>query len=64
LGANWLGVTTTGHGFIYDHRLHFGAFYGFLKRDRILLNIVWLCTVWIIWKEHNDHIFHHKGENL
>jgi hypothetical protein len=59
---NWLGSATIAQGALSYHLTHFGGLDGFSKQVRLSMNIIWLSTVWTIWRERNESLFQQKEE--
>jgi len=49
---------------IVEHVIKFGNLGRFLKKFQSSLNLIWLFTVWIIWKERNSQIFQIKQVSI
>jgi len=43
-----------------NHFLQFGKMPGLPRSSHTFFRIIWLASVWIIWKEMNNRVFHQK----
>jgi len=55
--SHWLGIDTVLHGNLYAHSYQFCALGGFSKNSRTTFSIIWISTLFVIWKDRNDRIF-------
>jgi len=58
------GIEIVPHSFLADHFMHFEGLWGCFKYIRLTLRIIWISTVWLIWKERNGRIFQQKDQQL
>ena len=56
----WIGVSFVLPGDASSHYYQFSFTGGAAKTRRSILQVIWLATVWEIWKERNNRIFNDK----
>lgn len=56
----WLDISFVAPVTGRDYFLLFGNHAGLLRSSHLFLKIIWLAFVWLIWKEQNNRVFHHK----
>jgi len=57
---SWIGFDGVDHNIISDHFTQFTYCTGVLKSRKSYLQLVWLLTVWVLWTERNNRLFHQK----
>jgi len=64
LVQSWIGFAGADHHFIIDHFPQFIFSTSGLKARRSFLQLVWLLTVWTLWNERNNRLFHNKESSI
>ena len=62
LGCNvfrqvWLGISFVCPGHIKDHYIQFTHLAGLPRASYYYLKVMWLASIWVIWKDRNNCIF-------
>jgi len=60
----WLGILFTAPASASDHLYHFGYLAGLSRLSHSFMTVIWMATVWVIWKERNNRIFNQKIDTL
>jgi len=60
----WLGISFTAPASASDHLYHFGHLAGLPRLSHSFMTVIWMATVWVIWKERNNRIFNQKIDTL
>jgi hypothetical protein len=58
---NWLGLFSVKPAHIHNHIIQFPSLGGFSKHTCSTFYLIWLSTVWIVWRDRNARVFQHKG---
>jgi hypothetical protein len=53
----WVDFSSGDPFLIRDHFVQFILFAGVSRARRLFIQLLWLCTIWVIWQEHNNRIF-------
>jgi hypothetical protein len=53
----WLGISFIAPESASDHLYHFGHLAGLPRLSHSFMTVIWMATVWVIWKEKNNRIF-------
>ncbi|GAU35536.1 hypothetical protein TSUD_155670 [Trifolium subterraneum] len=64
LVSKWLGYESAFHGTIEAHSTQFSSLGGVSARSHKALSIIWLSVLFVIWKDRNNQIFHHKSSQV
>jgi hypothetical protein len=56
----WLGISSVTPGDIQQHFFQFINMPGLPRSTHLFLKVIWVTSVWIIWKERNDRVFNNK----
>lgn len=62
--SHWPDFVTVTPTRILDRLLQFNCLGGLSKKFISILQLIWLSTDWVIWKERNSRTFKHKEETL
>ena len=60
----WIGVYFVDPQHILDHFTQFAYFSCGFKPRRSFLQLIWLCTVWVVWNERNHMLFSNKAKSI
>lgn len=55
---NWLGISSVSASELRHHYPQFTKMAGMPLFSHLFFRIIWFATVWVIWKERNNRIFH------
>ena len=54
---NWLGISSVTSVDLRQHFMQFTLMGGTPRASHLFLRAIWFATIWVIWKERNNHIF-------
>jgi len=60
----WIGADSVDPQHIMDHFTQFAYSSGGFKSRRSFLQLIWLCTVWVLWNERNNMLFSNKAKSI
>jgi hypothetical protein len=60
----WLGIVTTLPHDVSEHFNQFQHLGGVSRSRQSILQIIWIASVWEIWKERNNRIFKAKDSSI
>ncbi|GAU50935.1 hypothetical protein TSUD_411320 [Trifolium subterraneum] len=60
LVRSWVGISAVDPSQLHDHFVQFTHSTGSLLTRRSFLQLLWLCTIWVLWHERNSRIFKTK----
>ncbi|GAU10685.1 hypothetical protein TSUD_424660, partial [Trifolium subterraneum] len=60
LVRNWVGISAVDPSQLHDHFVQFMHSAGGSLARRSFLQLLWLCTIWVLWHERNSRIFKTK----
>ncbi|GAU21854.1 hypothetical protein TSUD_33500 [Trifolium subterraneum] len=60
LVRSWVGISAVDPSQLHDHFVQFTHSAGGLLVRRSFLQLLWLCTIWVLWHERNSRIFKKK----
>jgi hypothetical protein len=58
LVRNWLGISFVHAHELRHHFIQFTKMAGMPFSTQSFFRIIWFATIWVLWKERNDRIFH------
>jgi hypothetical protein len=53
----WIGIDFVASNNISHHFVHFSCLVGMPRSTFIFFKVIWLASVWVIWKEQNYRVF-------
>ena len=60
----WIGVVSVDPQHIMDHFHRFAYSSGGYKPRQTFLQLIWLCTVYVLWTERNNRLFSNKLNSI
>jgi len=54
---SWLGIYLVYHGEHRHHFIQFTRMSGLPRIAHLFLTVIWFATIWVTWKERNNHVF-------
>jgi hypothetical protein len=57
LVCHWLGIPCVFHGSVKQHFVQFINLAGLPRASHVYLKVIWLASIWAIWKERNNCVF-------
>jgi len=60
----WLGISFIAPAAVAAHLHQFGRYAGLQRSTHSFMTVIWMTTVWVIWKERNNKIFNQKNVDL
>jgi hypothetical protein len=61
---SWVGFSSVDPMSIQDHFVQFSHSIGGSRARRSFLQLLWLCSIWVIWHERNSRIFKAKESTV
>jgi hypothetical protein len=61
---SWVGFSSVDPVSIQDHFVQFSHSAGGSRARRSFLQLLWLCSIWVIWHERNSRIFKAKESTV
>jgi len=61
---DWVGVSSVDLYSIMDHFNHYAYLSGGPKKRHSFMRLLWLVTIWVIWRDINDMIFSNKVKSM
>jgi hypothetical protein len=62
--SHWFGNVTILHGSLHSHATQFCSLGGFSKNSRTGFTVIWISTLFVIWKDRNRRIFHNQFDHV
>jgi hypothetical protein len=59
----WIGFYSVEPEHILDHFTQFAYSTGSFKQRRSFLQLVWLCSIYVLWNERNHRLFSDKAKS-
>ena len=60
---HWLGISSVSYGDLRQHFVHFTNMAGLPRSTHLFFRIIWFASIWVLWKERNDHVFQNTASN-
>jgi hypothetical protein len=60
----WLGISFIAPTCASDNLYHYDHLVGIPRLSHTFMTVIWMATVWVIWKERNNMIFNQKIDTL
>ncbi|GAU44687.1 hypothetical protein TSUD_183450 [Trifolium subterraneum] len=60
----WIGIYSADPLLLRDHCVQFSHSSGDLRARRSFLQLLWLCSVWVVWQERNNRLFKAKESTV
>jgi len=54
---HWLDISSVSPGNLRHHFQQFTNMAGLPRATHLFLRIIWFATIWVLWKERNNHVF-------
>ncbi|KEH29417.1 transmembrane protein, putative [Medicago truncatula] len=55
--CSWLGISYVPSRLLTDHFLQFSNLAGMPRSSHTYFKVIWLASIWAIWKDRNNYIF-------
>lgn len=61
---SWLGIDFVPSSDLRQHFVQFSKMAGLPRSTQLYFRIIWFASVWVLWKERNDHVFQNTASDL